>query len=221
MHIFYSPYPSHPLNPHHQTEELANALTHFLGFMLALIGFFFLLKRAFQTDHAYSFFACLVYALSVSLTFLVSAIYHFSTSPRYRYFFHVCDHMAIYLMIAGTYTPLTLLSLHGWWSVSLFALIWTLTLIGFIFKLFFIERFNLLSTLTYLLMGWTGIIAIVPIIESLSVRGLFWIILGGGFYTLGVIFYLMRTIRYSHTIWHLFVIAGAICHFICIYEYVL
>lgn len=204
----------------YQKEELANTITHFIAFTVALVGFYFLLHRAAATGSQRTLVACSIYALSVWVTFLTSTIYHFSTHDRTKHLFHILDHMVIYLMIAGTYTPFTLITLSGVWGRSIFAFLWTLTVVGFIFKLFFTGRFRLFSTAIYVLMGWIGVIAIVPIIEALPAGGLFWLILSGALFTIGVIFYLMESLPFSHTIWHLFVMAGALAQFICIYNFV-
>lgn len=204
----------------YQKEEIANTITHFGAFLIAVLGFYFLMKQAIAIGSERTILACGIYAISVCLTFLTSAIYHFSTHDRTKRLFHIFDHMIIYLMIAGTYTPFTVITLNGPWGWSLFAFLWTLTGIGFVFKVFFTGRFNLLSTAIYVLMGWIGVIAIVPIIEALPAGGLFWLILSGALFTIGVIFYLMDSIPFSHTIWHLFVMAGALAQFICIYNYV-
>ncbi len=204
----------------HQKEEFANTLTHFVAFLACLVGFSFLLVRAYELGSTRSFIACCIYAGSVTITFLASSIYHYSENPKYKHFFHICDHMVIYVMIAGTYTPFTVVILHGDTGWTLFAIIWALTALGFIFKLFFISRFRMLSAITYVMMGWIGVLAIVPIIESLPAGGLFWLILGGALYTIGVLFFMMHSIPFAHTVWHLFVIGGTLAHFICIYQYV-
>lgn len=188
---------------------------------MALIGFYFLLIRANHTGSSRIFVASLIYAVSVTLTFLASTVYHFSKSPRYKNFFHLCDHMAIYVMIAGTYTPFALITLDGAVGWTLFIAIWSFTFLGFIFKLFFMGRFRVFSAATYIMMGWIGVLAIVPIFNALPSDGLFWLILGGSLYTIGVVFFMMQTIPFAHTIWHLFVIGGALTHFLCIYQYVI
>ena len=223
MRIFHSYTHQHtPTCAHtwYQKEEFANTLTHFAAFIIALLGTVYLIIRADEMGTARTIVACSIYGAALMLTFLTSAVYHSSHGPKFRHIFHILDHMVIYLMIAGTYTPLTIVTLQGLWGWSLFGVIWGLALMGFIFKLFFTGRFNLFSTGIYVIMGWMAVIAIVPIIEGLPAGGLFWLILGGALYTLGVIFYLMETVPFAHTIWHLFVMAGALAHFICIYQFV-
>ena len=223
MRLFHtSPHTSPSALPHtwYQKEETANTITHLMAFFAMLIGMIFLLKRSQLMGSDRTSIACAIYGASVMLTFLTSAIYHSSHAPKLKHVFHVLDHMVIYLMIAGTYTPFTLVVLQGVWGWSLFAVIWSLAIVGLIFKLFFTGRFILVSTGIYVLMGWIAVIAIVPILEGLSIGGLFWLILGGALYTLGVLFFLMERVPFAHTVWHLFVMAGALAHFICIYEYV-
>ncbi len=216
-----TPAPHHPNVPSwYEKEELANTITHFSAFLIAIVGLVFLLIRAAEFGTTRTIVACSIYGACVLITFLTSAIYHSSHAPKLRRIFHVLDHMVIYFMIAGTYTPFTLITLRGAWGWSLFGIIWGLAGIGLIFKIFFTGRFNLLSTAIYVMMGWMAIIAIVPIIEALPAGGLFWLILGGALYTLGVIFFLMETVPFAHTVWHMFVIAGALAQFICIYQYV-
>lgn len=204
----------------YQKEELANTVTHSFAFVVALIGSYFLLKQAADISKARTLIACSIYSICLVATFLISSMYHLSTAPRFRSILHMCDHMVIYLMIAGTYTPFTVITLNGVWGWSLFSIIWTLAVIGIGFKVFFTGRFNLLSTAIYVFMGWIGVIAIVPIISALPQGGLFWLILGGALYTFGVIFYLMENIPFAHTVWHIFAMAGALAHYICIYTYV-
>jgi len=222
MRLFHKCSHGHEACQHnwYQKEELANTITHLAAFLLAIVAFIFLMMRAIQFGHTETIIACSIYTVCVLITFLTSAVYHSTRTPRFRRFFHILDHMVIYLMIAGTYTPFTLITLRGTWGWSLFGVIWSLTAIGLVFKLFFTGRFTLFSTALYILMGWMAVIAIVPIINALPIEGLFWLVLGGAFYTLGVIFFLMETIPFAHTIWHLFVIGGALAHFICIYQYV-
>lgn len=205
----------------YQKEETANTITHFFAFFCAIVGASFLLVKVWGRQDLTTLIACTVYVTCVASTFLTSAVYHSSRAPKFRHILHICDHMVIYLMIAGTYTPFTLITLHGVWGWSLLGVLWGLTAMGLVFKLFFTGRFNLLSTAIYVMMGWIGVIAIVPIIEALPAGGLFWLILGGAMYTLGVMFYLMETVPFSHTVWHLFVMAGALAHYICIYNYVI
>jgi len=131
------------------------------------------------------------------------------------------DHIAIYILIAGTYTPMTLVSLHGPWGFFLFSIIWGLSLIGIIFKVFFVGRFNVISTIIYIIMGWLGMIALKPMIDSLTMNGFILLTAGGATYSLGAIFYLWEKLPFNHSIWHLFVLGGSVCHFLTIFLYVI
>ena len=203
-------------------EEIADSITHFLGFIAAGIAFFLLMRRLAETPHTQTAWnACIVYGLCVMLTFLISATYHYAINHRLKHFLHIMDHMAIFLMIAGSYTPFTLITLAGPWGWSLFAVVWAIALAGILLKTLFTGKMNLLSTILYILMGWLAVIAVVPIIHALPSAGFFWLLFGGILYTVGVLFYLMESMPFAHTIWHLFVIAGWFTQYICIYYYVI
>jgi hemolysin III len=222
MHLFQQC--SHQSCKHtwYRQEEIADSLTHLLAFFGAAFAFFLLLHRLKQTPHdSTAWTACVVYGICVMLTFLISALYHYAVDHRYKHVLHIMDHMAIFLMIAGSYTPFTLITLEGPWGWSLFAVVWTIALIGISLKILFTGRMNLLSTILYILMGWLAVIAIVPIMHALPGMGFFWLLLGGALYTTGVLFYLMESMPFAHTIWHLFVIAGWLAQYICIYAYVI
>lgn len=201
-------------------EELANTITHFFAFFVAMWGLYLLLERAQLLGDSRTVTACTIYGGSVMTTYFISAVYHFTMRPKVKHVFHILDHMVIFLMIAGTYTPFTLITLAGPWGWSLFIIVWGIALFGLIFKLFFTGRFNVLSTILYLIMGWIALIAIVPIVQALPPAGLFWLILGGLLYTIGILFYLMESVPFAHTIWHLLAMVGSVSHFICIYYYV-
>lgn len=188
--------------------------------IFAVIGLIMMLERANLSGSTRTVLACSIYGGTAIFTFLSSTIYHYTVHHKIKHFFHILDHIAIFLMIAGTYTPFTLITLRGPWGWSLFATTWGLAFFGILFKIVFTGKLNLLSTAIYTLMGWLALIAIVPIMHALPEMGLFWLILGGILYTIGVVFYLMESVPFAHTIWHLFVIAGSITQFICIYQYV-
>ena len=153
--------------------------------------------------------------------YLASTLYHSFQHPKVKGVFKILDHAAIYLLIAGTYTPILLVSLRDAWGWSLFGVMWGLAVAGIVFKFFFIGRFEKLSLVIYLLMGWMGVIAAGQIIDALPFGGLLWLLAGGISYTTGVIFYRWEKLKYSHAIWHLFVLGGSICHFFAIFLYVL
>ena len=191
-------------------EELASALTHGLGAAAALAAGAVLITLAALYGDAWQLGAAIVFG--VSLLMLYHAFHHPVLKGRLKVF----DHCAIYLLIAGTYTPFTLIGLRGPLGWTLFTAIWTLALAGVVFKLFYTGRFKRLSTLIYVAMGWLVIVAIKPVLAALDGWTFGWLIAGGLFYTLGTIFYHRESIPYSHAIWHLFCIAGSVCHYIAV-----
>ncbi len=202
-------------------EEIANSITHFGAFVLSLLAFFLLMHRLELTPHTLTTqIACIVYGTAVSLTFLISTLYHYALDHRLKHIMHILDHMAIFLMIAGSYTPFTLITLAGPWGWSLFSVVWGLAIIGIGLKTIFTGKMNILSTSLYILMGWLAVIAIVPIIHALPTMGFVWLLMGGILYTVGVLFYLMESMPFAHTIWHIFVISAWLTQYICIYNYV-
>ena len=202
-------------------DEIANALTHGLGAVAALAGGAVLITLAAIYGDGWQLGASIVFGVCLLLLYTASTLYHAIQHPVVKGRLKVLDHCAIYLLIAGTYTPFTLIGLRGPWGWALFAAIWTLAIAGIGFKLFYTGRFKLLSTLFYIAMGWLVIIAIKPMLSALDGPTLGWLLAGGGFYTLGTFFYHRESIRYSHAIWHLFVIAGSVCHFVAVTRQVL
>ncbi len=207
---------------HHwrRIEENANALTHFIGACLGVAALIILVVQASRFGSARSVIGCAVFGMSLILTYASSACYHFVSDLTIKHHLRRVDHMSIYLLIAGSYTPFTLVSLYGPWGWSLFGTIWGLALFGFAFKAYSADKFEWLSTLTYVLMGWVALVAIVPIIENLPLPALMWLIGGGVLYTVGVFFFLLETVPFAHTVWHLFVLAGSMCHFFAVLFYV-
>jgi hemolysin III len=201
---------------HHPSEEFANALTHGLGATAALAGGAVLVTLAALYGDGWQLTGAIVFGACLLLLYIASTLYHATRHPVAKARLKVFDHCAIYLLIAGTYTPYTLIGLRGsvgWW---LFAAIWTLALAGVIFKLFFTGRFKLLSTVIYVAMGWLVLVAIVPVFRSLDAWTFGWLFAGGACYTLGTFFYHRPSLRYSHAIWHMFVIAGSVCHYVSV-----
>lgn len=197
-------------------EEFASALTHGLGATAALAGGAVLITLAALFGNAWQLGASIVFGVSLLLLYLASTLYHAVEHPVVKGRLKVFDHCAIYLLIAGTYTPFTLIGLRGplgWW---LFGIIWTLALAGVVFKLFYTGRFRGLSTAIYVAMGWLVVIAIGPVAAALDAWTLSWIIAGGVFYTLGTFFYMRDSIPYAHAIWHLFCIGGSVCHYVAV-----
>lgn len=197
-------------------EELFNSISHGIGAGLALIGLVTLVVWSASHGDTVDVFSFGVYGLSLVLLYLASTLYHSMRSPRWRLLFRKFDHAAIYVLIAGTYTPFLLVSLRGAWAWSLLGLIWGLALLGVAFKTLFIQRFERLATLGYVLMGWLGVLFARQVLAGLSPAGTIWLAAGGVIYTVGVIFYAIRRIPYNHAIWHLFVLGGSLCHFVAV-----
>jgi hemolysin III len=206
---------------HDPREEFASALTHGVGAAAALAGGAVLIALAALHGDGWQLTAAIVFGICLLLLYVASTLYHAISHPVAKTRLKVFDHCAIYLLIAGTYTPFTLIGLRGTLGWSLFAAIWTLALAGVVFKLFFTGRFKLLSTAIYVAMGWLVIVAIKPVMAALDEWTLGWLIAGGLFYTLGTVFYHRESIRYSHAIWHLFCIAGSVCHYVAVMAQVL
>jgi hemolysin III len=202
--------------------ELFNSITHLVGAVLALIGTSVLIAVAVTSGPggARRYAALAVYGLMLMVLYLSSTLYHSLRGPAKRVF-HVFDHCAIYLLIAGTYTPLTLVTLHGVWGWTLFATIWTLAIIGLIKDTFFRNRYRAVSVVLYVVMGWLVVLAFGPLQRALPGPGIQWLIAGGIIYTAGVLFYaLSRHVVHSHGVWHLCVLAGSACHYVVVFRYV-
>jgi hemolysin III len=202
-------------------EEVANSITHGVGLALSVIGLAVLIVFACLYGSALHIASCSVYGVTLVMLYTASTLYHSFRSPRIKHIFKIIDHCAIYLLIAGTYTPFTLVMLRGGWGWSLFGIIWMLTFVGIIFKLFFVNKFQIISTIIYVLMGWLAVVAIKPMVQMIPVGCLLWLVAGGLFYTVGVLFFAWHKIPYNHAIWHVFVVAGSVCHFFAVMLYVL
>ena len=202
-------------------DEIASALTHGLGAGAALAGGAVLITLAALYGDGWQLGASIVFGVSLLLLYVASTLYHAIQHPVAKGRLKVFDHCAIYVLIAGTYTPFTLIGLRGPWGWGLFIAIWTLALAGVVFKLFHTGRFKLLSTAIYIAMGWLVLIAIKPMLNSLDAWTLGWLLAGGLSYTLGTYFYHRESIPFSHAIWHLFVIGGSVCHFVAVTAQVL
>jgi len=201
-------------------EEKLNVISHAIGLVLAVVGTVFLLMKSFALGNTMAVIGSLVFGLSMITLYAASTLYHKSSSSK-REYLRVFDHASIYLLIAGTYTPFTLVSLHGQVGWILFGVTWSFAIAGVILKLFYTGRYNLISTLMYAIMGWLIVFAIMPLIDSIGLNGFLWLLAGGIIYSLGAVFYLFDKIRFMHSVFHLFVLMGTICHFIAVYYYVL
>jgi hemolysin III len=202
-------------------EEIANAITHGIGALLSIAGLVILIVFASIKGDAWHIVSFSIFGTCLVLLYTASTLYHSLPGKRVKKVFRIMDHAAIYLLIAGTYTPFTLTLLRGGWGWSLFGIVWGLGLAGILFKVFFVNRFNVLSTIVYLLMGWMILIAGKPLIEHVPVNGLYFLLAGGAAYSLGTIFYLWEKLPFHHAIWHLFVLGGSICHFFAVLLYIL
>lgn len=197
----------------HVREEVANAVTHGVGVLLSIGGGAVLVTLAAIYAGARETASALVFVLTLVLLYGASTLYHAIPHVRAKRYLKVLDHCAIFLLIAGTYTPFTVAALKGGLGWSLFGAVWGLALLGILFKLFFTGRLQLLSTAAYVSMGWLAVVAAVPISRELEPAALYWLIAGGIAYTAGTLFYHNERLRYSHAVWHLFVLVGSVCHF--------
>jgi hemolysin III len=197
-------------------EEIANTATHGAGLLLSVAGFAVLLALAILRGSAWHIVACSVYGASLICLYSASTLYHAVVSPKLKRALKIFDHSAIYLLIAGTYTPFLLLNLRGPWGWSLFGVIWGLALAGILFKFWWVDHFPHVSTVVYVLMGWLVLVAAKPVLAHVPLPILLWIFAGGVFYTIGVIFYAWHRLPYSHTVWHVFVLAGSTCHYFAV-----
>jgi hemolysin III len=201
-------------------EEIAHAITHGLGAVLSIAGLCVLVARAAMYGDVWHIVSCAVFGATLVMMYTASTLYHAIPMPRVKHVLRIVDHSMIYLLIAGTYTPFTLVTLHGVWGWSLFGFTWGLALIGVLFKLVATGRFEKVSLAVYLLMGWCVIIAIKPLASALPMGGLILLAAGGLSYSGGVAFYSWQSLRYHHAIWHVFVLAGSVLHFFCVLFYV-
>ena len=201
-------------------EEQLNSWTHGFGALLGIVALVLLIINADSTT-PWSLFSVIVYGISIIILFLASTFYHAVEGEKRKHYFRIVDHVSIYLLIAGTYTPVLLILLTDSLGWPLFWTVWGIAAFGVILKLFFTGRFEMFSTLLYLVMGWLIVFDFTNVSEALGPRGILWLFAGGLFYTVGIIFYVIQKIPYNHVIWHLFVLGGAICHFFMIYLYVI
>ena len=203
-----------------KNEENLNSATHFVGIVMSIAGLVFLIRSAVRSGSKLRMVSFTIFGCTLIILYGASFLYHSIKSKRKKHIAEIFDHSAIYFLIAGTYTPFTLISLKGTLGRNLFISIWSLAIAGVIFKVFFVNRFKILSTILYLIMGWIVIIAINPLIRAVPANGIKLLITGGIIYSAGVIFYLWKNLPFHHTLWHLFVIGGSIAHYFAILLYV-
>ena len=201
-------------------EERLNALTHGIGALLGIAALVLLV--VFNSDKTeWSLFSVVVYGLSIIILFSSSTLYHAVQAEKQKHYLRIIDHISIYLLIAGTYTPVALIALEqskGW---PIFWIVWGIALLGFILKIFFTGRFEFFSVMLYLIMGWLIVIDFSNLADYIGSNGTLMLFSGGLFYTLGIVFYAINKIPFNHVIWHLFVLGGAICHFLLVFFYVI
>jgi hemolysin III len=194
-------------------EERLNIITHAFGLLLSVIGLPFLILKSLNLNGFWKPISLIIYGLSLIVLYAASTFYHAAKDPHLRRKLNIFDHAAIYVLIAGTYTPFTILVLEGFLGWIIFGLTWMFALTGIILKLFFTGRFDKLSTALYLLMGWQIMFVINPLMERFSTEGLQLLFAGGVFYTIGAVLYSIKKLPYNHAIFHLFVLMGSVCHF--------
>ena len=207
---FYSPF-----------EERINIFSHAAGLLFSLVALAFMATRASLQGNAWHIVSVCVFGASLIALYAASTMYHSTTRPRLRARLRIIDHATIYILIAGTYTPYALVTMNGMVGWVIFAISWGLAATGIILKLFFTGRFNLLSTLMYIFMGWMIIFFAKPLVVGLPIDGVYWLVAGGLSYTIGAVIYSISKIPLNHAIFHLFVLLGSFCHVISVYFYVL
>lgn len=203
-------------------EEIANSITHGIGVVFSIVVLTILLVYAIWQRSAVSIIGFSIYGFCSIIMYLSSTLYHSFQGPKIKSILRVLDHSAIYLYIAGTYTPITLLALDGYWRIGILVGVWTLAILGVLFKVFTFnkfEKYKIASLILYIAMGWIVIIAVKPMLEAIPIQFFMWLLAGGIVYTSGTIFYAVKKIPFNHAIWHLFVLAGSVVHFLGIFLY--
>jgi hemolysin III len=201
-------------------EEIANSVTHGVGLVASIAGLFVLVAAAVQRGDAWIITSCVIYASTLVLLYAASTLYHSLAATRARHVFQIIDHSAIYLLIAGSYTPFALVNLRGPWGWTILATVWALAAAGVTTKAVFGLRWPIISTVLYIAMGWTAVVAIKPMLLHVAPAGIAWLVAGGLAYTGGVVFYAWERLRYNHAMWHVFVLGGSVCHFVAVLFYV-
>ena len=204
-----------------ETEERINIGSHATGFVLSVVALVLLVRYAAIYGNAWHVVSFSIFGVSLMVLYAASTVYHSAKNPRFRRKMRIVDHASIYILIAGTYTPFTLVTLHGVTGWVVFGVTWGMAVTGIILKLFYTGKYDSLSTVMYVFMGWIIVFAIKPLINNLASDGLFWLVAGGMAYTTGAILYSIKKIKFNHAIFHVFVLAGSFCHFVAVYFYVL
>ena len=202
-------------------EEKLNVISHGLGLVLSIVALVLLVVYSSIYGSNWHIVSFSIYGASLILLYSAWTLYHYVQNPKWRQKLNVFDHAAIYILIAGTYTPFTLVVLKGWVGWTIFGVSWALAIFGIIFKLYFTGKYDKISTMAYVLMGWLIIFAIKPLINNFPIEGLLWLLAGGVFYTIGAVLYSIRSVKYNHAIFHIFVLLGSFSHFMAVFFYVL
>lgn len=201
-------------------EEKINVISHFVGLLMSVVGLVLLIVKAIHLNDIWVWVSFPVFGLSMITLYLASTLYHHSTNPKIRYWLNIFDHASIYVLIAGSYTPFVLITLKGTEGWTIFSIVWSVALIGIVFKIFFTGRFNYLSTILYVAMGWLIVFSFGSLVKNLDFGGLVWLFAGGIAYTVGAVFFSIDQLKFNHAIFHFFVLAGTFCHFVSVYFYV-
>ncbi|MBR08405.1 MAG: hemolysin D [Rickettsiales bacterium] len=204
-----------------KAEEIMNVITHLVGLILSVAGLALLVTFASLYGTVWHIVSFSIFGATLVLLYLASTLYHAARSKQLRRRLNIFDHSAIYLLIAGTYTPFCLVALNGWVGWTLFGVTWGLAVAGVVLKVFFTGRYNLLSTIGYVAMGWIAIVAAKPLYQELNDGALLFLLIGGVSYTIGAVFYMIDKIKFNHAIFHLWVLLGSIAHFIAIFFFLL
>ena len=202
-------------------EEVANAITHGIGVLLSIAALVFLIIFSAQQGNAWHVTAATIYGVSMLTLFVASTLVHSFPEGKAKDVFEIFDHSAIYFFIAGTYTPIMLIAVHGTLGWTLLSIVWAVAIVGTVFKAFFVKKFLFLSTLLYIAMGWMIVIAWGPLSANLPATGVNLLMIGGLLYTVGAIFYVWRGFPFHHAVWHLFVLGGSAAHFFAVLLYIL
>ncbi|MGA9270765.1 MAG: hemolysin III family protein [Lutimonas sp.] len=202
-------------------EERLNIITHGIGFLLSIVALVLLIVYASRYGTVWHITSFAIFGASLIVLYAASTFYHYAKNPDLRIKLNILDHAAIYVLIAGTYTPFTMVVLKGWIGWTIFGVSWGLAIIGIVFKIFYFGRFDRISTIAYVLMGWVVIFAIKPLMDELPTKGLIWLFAGGLAYTFGAFLYSRKNLRFNHALFHVFVLIGSFCHFMAVFFYVL
>ncbi len=206
---------------YHPTEEKFNVISHGVGLILSVIALILLITYAISDGTIWHIISFSIYGTSLVILYTASTLYHYVQEPKLRYKLNIFDHAAIYVLIAGSYTPFTMNVINGTLGWTLFGIVWVIAIIGVTLKLFFTGKYGKISTVAYILMGWMGIFGLETLILNLPIEAVVWLVAGGIAYTIGAVLYSLKMVKFNHAIFHVFVLLGSICHFMSVFLYVL